>query len=113
VSTDRYSRPIDRPSQRAANGIRFHWATIMFLTEQQVIIDPRRGEPCCRTDVVSADFGRSAMSVGIQVLSSTSGLTVDSYFPRRHTDSSAENRADILWAMTVCIKIRRRQSTAE
>jgi hypothetical protein len=40
VSTNRYSRPIGRPSQCAANGTRSTWTTILFLGEQQDIIDP-------------------------------------------------------------------------
>jgi hypothetical protein len=40
VATDRYSRPIGRRSQCAANGARSTSATITFLGEQQDIFNP-------------------------------------------------------------------------
>jgi hypothetical protein len=45
VSTNRYSRPIGRRSQCAANGTRSNWATITFLGEQLDIIDPEAAVP--------------------------------------------------------------------
>ena len=40
MTTDRYSRPIGRLSQCAANGVRFPLVTITFLGEQEDITDP-------------------------------------------------------------------------